>query len=261
MRQFLPRFLRKRGGERDQNRTTHNTLKPEQPFYAVGDIHGRLDLLDEVVFKINPDKDQPVIFLGDYVDRGPDAASTLERLFDMTTGRPDQFVCLMGNHERMMLDFIDDPLGRGGIWLRNGGVATLDSYGIKGLSAQTAPDDVVDVSHTLEQRLGPEMTAWLRDLPLSWNSGNMWCVHAAFDPAKAPTAQRKKTLLWGHADFLTTPRQDDLCVVHGHTTVDTPINRNSRIAVDTGAYRTGCLTAVYIAEDHCSFVQSLPKQT
>ncbi|MEJ8562007.1 metallophosphoesterase [Yoonia sp. GPGPB17] len=214
--------------------------------------------MDALVSTIDPDKNQQLVFLGDYVDRGPDSAGTLRRLFEMSAEHPGRVVCLMGNHERMMLDFIDDPLGRGNIWLRNGGVTTMSSYGIEGLSAQSASDDAMDASRELERVLDPEVAAWLRHLPLFWNSGNLWCVHAAMNPAKAPTDQSTKTMLWGHADFLKMPRHDNLCVVHGHTTVSTPTNYNNRIAVDTGAHRTGCLTAAYIAKDTCRFIHSPP---
>ncbi|MEL6640122.1 MAG: metallophosphoesterase family protein [Pseudomonadota bacterium] len=252
MRQFLGQFLGKEKKRAQTGDKIANVLQPDAPFYAIGDIHGRLDLLDVLMQQIDPEANQKLVFLGDYIDRGPDAAGVLKWLFDLEYRRPDQVVCLMGNHERMMLDFIDDPLGRGNIWLRHGGLATLESFGVH---RATIHDDPMHLCQALERALDPAMTAWLRQLPLSWHSGNVWCVHAAMDPIKTPTAQRSKTMLWGHPAFLRTSRQDNACVVHGHTTVGAPEIHNSRIAIDTGAYHTGRLTAAYLADNQCRFVQ------
>jgi serine/threonine protein phosphatase 1 len=230
-----------------------NIIKPANPFVAIGDIHGRSDLLDKLVQEIAVEQQEKVVFLGDYIDRGPDSAGTLKRLFEMTQKRPTQIVCLMGNHEQMMLDFIDDPLGRGARWLHNGGIATLESFGIKDCQRTNTPDRVMELCDIFEKALSDPLQAWLRQLPRHWHSGNMWCVHAGMDPAKPPEAQKPETFLWGHKSFLSDARTDGICVVHGHTIVDTPVHAGSRIAVDTGAYKSGCLTAAHIGVDACAF--------
>lgn len=254
LRRLITKFADGRAKQVRQSPVVVNALKPSAPFFAIGDIHGHLDLLNSLLAKIDPDENQMLVFLGDYVDRGPQAAGTLARLFDLAQHRPDDVVCLMGNHERMMLDFIDDPLGRGAGWLRNGGLGTLADFGIHNISQNATPDEIIAACDALEAAMPAGMRAWLQQLPLSWNSGNMWCVHAAMDPALPPGAQKTKSMLWGHRDFLNTPRQDGACIVHGHTIVKEPANQNSRIAIDTGAYETGRLTAASIAEDHCVFI-------
>lgn len=233
-----------------------NILRPDAPFYAVGDIHGRVDLLTDLLARIDADQDQRIVFLGDYVDRGPNSAATLRLLYALQQRRPDQIFCLMGNHERMMCDFIDDPLDRGAIWLRNGGLATLASYGITQIGTKPTADQMIEACDALEAALPADMAAWLTRLPLSWNSGNIWCAHAAMDPEVDPSRQRSRTLLWGNRAFLDAPRQDDICVIHGHTIVDRPVNMNSRIAIDTGAYRTGKLTAVHVSHESCEFIST-----
>ncbi len=229
-------------------------LKPETSFNAIGDVHGCSDLLDVLLEKIDPAQDQRLIFLGDYVDRGPNTAATLERLYVMTQQRPDDVICLMGNHEKMMLKFLDDPLGQGSNWLRHGGVETLASYGIDGVSGRASPDAAIAACEAFERALPIEIAQWLRQLPLQWQSGNICCTHAAMDPTIAPSAQAAKTMLWGHRDFLGIDRADDFVVVHGHTTVSAPARHASRIAIDTGAHKTGRLTAACIRHDHCAFI-------
>lgn len=233
-----------------------SALKPEEPFVAVGDIHGRYDLLEELLAKVDPKGDQKLVFLGDYIDRGPDTAKTLARLRDLQETEPGRVICLMGNHEKMLLDFVDDPLGRGASWLRNGGAETLASYGICGVSRRAQGDAILDACAAFEDALPAGLLGWLKQLPLCWNTGNIWCVHAAMDPACAPHAQKAKTMLWGHRDFLKKPRPDSVCVVHGHTTVSKPAMYESRIAIDTGAYKTDRLTAVSTAPNTCAFLST-----
>ena len=239
-----------------QGQENANEIKPESPFFAIGDIHGRADLLRDLLAQINPANDHKLVFLGDYVDRGPDSADTLNQLFELAKDKPEDVICLMGNHEQMLIDFIDDPLWRGSNWLRNGGSATLASFGIKGVPVRPEPDCAIEASVALERALPRGMLEWLRSLPLHWNSGNIWCVHAAMDPATPPRAQRTKTMLWGHPNFLSVPRNDGVCVVHGHTAIDDPTNMNSRIAIDTGAYRTDRLTAAHVTTGQCRFLST-----
>lgn len=231
-------------------------LSPEQPFYAIGDIHGRDDLLAALLSQLDGEGEagSPVIFLGDYVDRGPDSAAVLTRLHELALQAPDQVVCLMGNHEKMLLEFIDDPAGRGLRWLRNGGSATLASFGLAGVTDKDDAEDLMDVADAFEGALPDGMQAWLRTLPLQWRSGNVVCVHAAMDPARGPDDQSSRVLLWGHKDFLHRVREDDIWVVHGHTIVKEPEARNGRIAIDTGAYQSGRLTAAEIRTGNCRFL-------
>ncbi len=245
----------KRSDAAAYNTSTENSLRPDAPFYAVGDIHGCVDLLQVLLGQIGRAADEQIVFLGDYIDRGPDSAATLKALYDLSHRRPGKVTFLLGNHEKMMCDFIDDPLGRGARWSQFGGRETLASYGID-IPMTPSSDELLEACDALEAALPSPILPWLRAMPLSWNSGNVWCVHAAMDPERAPDMQRSRTLLWGHKAFLGQRRQDDNCVVHGHTVVQNPSNRNSRIAVDTGAYMTGRLTAAYVSQESCEFIST-----
>lgn len=237
-------------------------LAPDRPFYALGDIHGRADLLETALEWVESDRaardemgPAPVlILLGDYVDRGEQSAQVLDRLFALQRDHPDRVVCLMGNHEKMMLEFLDDPAGRGTRWLRNGGLQTLASYRIGGLAERADAEDLMEACEALEKALPKGMEAWLRGLPLRWQSGNICCVHASMDPDLPPAEQNARSLLWGHRDFFTRARTDGIWVLHGHTIVPAPERAGGRIAIDTGAYATGRLTAAALSPGTCRFL-------
>ena len=221
-------------------------IAPESGFYAMGDIHGRLDLLDRVLRGL-PD-DLPLICVGDYIDRGDDGAGVLRRL----QASPD-ITCLRGNHEDMLLAFLDAPQDKGPRWIRNGGLQTLASFGVTGVTQTTAGIDLKIAADALRRAMGPELIDWMRLLPLMHETGNVTVVHAGADPAKPLDQQAHRTLTWGHPDFLTTPRRDGQWVLHGHTIVDAPSADQGRIAVDTGAYATGRLTVAQVIPGEVSF--------
>lgn len=235
----------------DLSKVSH--LAPERPFVAIGDIHGCKVLLDKLLTEIGkstPD-DQDLIFLGDYIDRGPQSREVLAQIYELTQSEPEKVTCLMGNHERMMLDFIDDPAGEGLNWLRHGGLDTLASFGISSQGHALDSEACVELADQLEKALPDGLQAWLRGLPLQWSTGNVHCVHAAMSPRRAPNDQRSDVLLWGHPDFLTRPREDENFIVHGHTIVKRAGIYGSRISTDTGAYRTGRLSAVHVLPGGC----------
>lgn len=246
------------GGSRRSNSAKESTfsapLAPEKTFYAVGDIHGCDTFLTELLRRLESQKEagSPVIFLGDYVDRGPDSAAVLSRLHKLSREASYPVICLMGNHEKMLLEFIDDPVGEGLRWLRHGGIETLKSYGLTGVTVKSDMEELLEVADAFEAALPNGLQTWLRALPLHWCSGNVVCVHAAMDPTREVEGQSSRTLLWGHADH--SPRTDGLWVVHGHTIVKEPIVRDGRIAIDTGAYQSGHLTAAEIKIGSCQFL-------
>ncbi|MDF1671602.1 MAG: metallophosphoesterase [Roseovarius sp.] len=230
-------------------------LAPAAPFVAIGDIHGRADLLDKMISRMEQDYDDlSWVFLGDYVDRGPQSAQVLERLRRLQDARRAPTILLKGNHEKMMCDFLDDPLGRGGRWVQFGGIETMRSFGVK--VPRGKPDDaaLIDLSEALEVALPDGLLGWINDLPLIWRSGNLVCVHASMDPDVSPEEQNDHALIWGHRDFFRARREDGVWVVHGHTIVKTPTIAAGRIAVDTGAYQSGRLSAAHVVPGHCDFV-------
>ena len=232
-------------------------LLPAAPFYAVGDIHGCLTEMGSLLAKVDAeDPEATIVFLGDYIDRGTKSAQVLTYLYDLQTQNPDGIICIMGNHERMMLEFIDDPIGRSARWLVNGGIQTLQSFGIKPGKSKPDAEEAMELADQLEEALPTGMQGWLRNLPMQWSSGNVHCVHAAMDPAASPKNQKERHLLWGHRDFMTTPREDGECVIFGHIIVSKPDVRDGRIAIDTGAYNTARLTAVHVNAEGWRFIQS-----
>lgn len=231
--------------------------QPEHPLAVIGDLHGRADLLEEMVELITATagKDTTLVFVGDYVDRGEESASVLGILQTLQTDIwPSGVICLKGNHEAMMLNFLDAPEEAGELWLSNGGGQTLASFGI------TLPDrnpaSLLRARSALRKTLSDGTEAWLRALPLSHRSGNVLISHAGTNPHLPLEHQRDEHLLWGHPDFLTSIRRDSVWVAHGHWVCSEPRAADGRISVDTGAYATQRLTAALLSEGACRFVQT-----
>lgn len=223
--------------------------------YAIGDIHGQLALLQAAHGLIAADRaatgddTAPVVHVGDLVDRGPDSRGVVEFLrAGIAAGAP--WVVLLGNHDRMLLRWLDDPsAGDPGLspaysWLhpRIGGGATLASYGVR------APADrPVAAVHAEALTAVPEShRAFLAALPRWYRRGAALFVHAGIRPGFAPEAQDETDLLWIRGAFLDDPRDHGALVVHGHTAVDAPDLRANRLNIDTGAAYGGPLTAVVL---------------
>jgi serine/threonine protein phosphatase 1 len=236
--------------------TVDTVLTPDAPFCAIGDAHGCLNLLQPLYDKLRAElgPDIPVVFLGDMVDRGPDAAGVLSFVHRMVTDQPDSHIAIMGNHEQMMLEFIDDPAGKGLRWLTFGGVETLASFGIQAASKNPDLEDAMEWSEALEKAMPDGLLDWIRQLPARWSSGNIHCVHAGMHPDDPIDQQKSRTMINGHPLFLNIPRDDGQTVLHGHTVMADATIGDTRISIDTGAYFTGTLTAAYIAEGTCRFI-------
>jgi len=224
--------------------------------YAVGDIHGRLDLLDEVLSRIDADTAlHPVslairVFLGDYIDRGPDSKRVLDRLVSSCAAQPT--VCLMGNHEAYLRDFLNDPdvLAE---WRQYGGFDTLLSYGLVPTIKQDAQR---------QRKLASEFTKvlpsshreFLSSLRQYFICGDFFFVHAGVRPGIPLTEQSEKDLLWIRKDFLSCEDYLGKVIVHGHTPVLEPDVQPNRINIDTGAYATGRLTCLVLETDKIRFI-------
>lgn len=226
-------------------------LTPEFAFIAIGDVHGQDALLAALLDRLGAEAPGlPHLFLGDVIDRGPASAQVLARLL----ARRDDVLCLRGNHETMMLDFLDDPDARGPIWLNNGGAQTLTSFGITAPGPQSPPAQLRATAAALTDALGPDLLGWLRGWPLWWGTNNIVCAHAGCDPIRHPADQPDRAMIWGDPAFLTTARNDDFWIVHGHWITPDPRPAQSRIPVDTGAYATGILTAAVIETGQMRYV-------
>jgi serine/threonine protein phosphatase 1 len=184
-----------------------------------------------------------LIFAGDLIDRGPGSAAVLARVQALC--EQGRALALMGNHERMMLDFLDAPARIGPLWLANGGDATLQSLGV---TAHRAPD-MAALAQALRAALPPGQEAWLRALPLSWREGALAVSHAGADPALPFETQDDRVLLWGHRDFPRRMRGDGVWIVHGHVIAAQVTAEAGRIGTDTGAFATGRLSAAWLDRD------------
>ncbi len=223
-----------------------NPLNVPEGLCIIGDVHGRADLLAELVDRI--EGLGSVLLVGDYIDRGEDSAAVLDFLMDRS-----DLCCLKGNHEAMCLDFLDEPARYGARWMRSGGLQTLASFGV---AAAPDPDSFAAVRDALARAMGDDRIEWLRGLPMSRQVGNLVVTHAGADPARPIAEQSDRSLLWGNPNFGKRPRGDGLWVAHGHVIVEAPYARDGRIAVDTGAYATGRLTAAIVAGDTVEFIST-----
>jgi serine/threonine protein phosphatase 1 len=214
--------------------------------YAVGDIHGSLGKLTRLIAACRQHadgRDMTVVFLGDYIDRGPDAAGVVRFILGLQADLPGRVVALMGNHEAMALGVFDGAIPVS-VWLSNGGAATLKSYGAK------------DVCELPRAHLD-----WMRALPLTYDDGRRFFVHAGVDPGKALKAQDAADLLWIREPFLQEERDYGRLIVHGHTPLTTsrPELRANRLNLDTAAVFGGPLTAAVFDDAHrrpVGFVQA-----
>lgn len=222
-------------------------LSVDRPFAVIGDIHGCDDLLERLLNKVSVEAPEAeIVLVGDYIDRGEQSAQVLRRLMQLEGAH-----FLLGNHERMCLDFIDYPNEKGPRWLRNGGLQTVASFGVSG-----SANDPVSLRDQVVSAMGNDMLAWMRDLPLSYQNGNVYAVHAAAHPEKPIEEQGEKPLIWGNSKFGKQPRRDGLWVVHGHTIVDMPTVSRGVVSIDTGAYATGRLSAAIFVDNDIRFLQA-----
>jgi serine/threonine protein phosphatase 1 len=230
--------------------------------YAVGDVHGRLDVLEPLAADILddikasiPDAPPLLVFLGDYVDRGPASAGVIDLILGLAD-RTDLEVCaLKGNHEEAMLTFLEDP-GFGPLWMEHGGGATLASYGVAPPLSRNEPQAWADARQALADALPPAHRAFLQDLELIRIQGDYAFVHAGVRPGAALHQQTERDLLWIRYDFLDAPGPFEKVIVHGHTPTEEPQILRHRLGVDTGAYATGVLTAVRLQGDSRSLIQA-----
>lgn len=225
----------------------HGALPPGIRIYAIGDIHGRADLLIEMIERIDSDRlRRPVersieVYLGDYVDRGPDSKSVIDQLAIRMVRHGA--VCLRGNHESLFESFLSDPRALSH-WIQLGARQTLISYGLSPHSFDA--NGALALQQALRMVLPQTHDLFLQCLRNTFCCGDFLFVHAGIRPGVPLDRQEAHDLLWIRNEFLTSEQSHGKIVVHGHTPVAHLDIRHNRINIDTGAWRSGMLTCVAI---------------
>lgn len=246
------------------NRKGTITSDPRVPdglrVYAIGDIHGRLDLLDRMHDLIRQDwsgaaaHSAHVVYLGDYVDRGPESAGVLDRLCSaVLPGTRRTFIG--GNHEEMLLNYIANP-STGRLWMQFGGLETLRSYGVP-MRHLMEIETSADAAEGLAQRIAPDHRKFLSALETSLILGDYFFCHAGVRPSVPLSAQSPQDMRWIRDEFLSSEADFGAVVVHGHSPVAKPDVRKNRINIDTGAYATGVLTCLVLEGTERRWLQAM----
>ena len=250
----------RRDRPRNERAPTVSTVPAGTVVYAIGDIHGRLDLLHRLEEKIRRDaatvdaERRLMVYLGDYIDRGDHSFGVIEHLL-LAPPEPFERVCLIGNHESYLLRYLDDS-SVAAAWLANGGRETLMSYGI------SPPDDIAaaawpeHIQAELRARLPPSHEGFLRALEFSHREGDYLFVHAGIRPGVPLDQQDPEDLIWIRKEFLADQRDFGAVVVHGHSIRPEPENLPNRIGIDTGAYKTGRLTCAVLWQSERRFLST-----
>ena len=228
--------------------------------YAIGDIHGRSDLLEHLHGLIRadvakaPERRNVVVYVGDYIDRGADSFGVVELLIE----RPlegFEAIHLKGNHEGFLLDFLDDE-SVAGIWAANGGLETLRSYGVDPLEVALGTSERKKTQRALVAALPLHHLAFFHTLKSQHVEGDYVFVHAGIRPGVPLAEQREKDLLWIRDEFLSCDSFFPKVVVHGHTSRRMLDVRSNRIGIDTRAYHSNHLTCLVLDGTDRRFLQT-----
>lgn len=237
-------------------------LPPGVVVWAIGDIHGRLDLLERLLEAVALGDDPAafdrlvLVFLGDYVDRGANSRGVIDRLVVLQDEGRYETHFLKGNHEDKMLEFLEDP-SVGPAWCEYGGAEALRSFGLNVPTMKHRVDAWASVSADLRHRLSSRQLRFMRELETSVSIGGYFFAHAGARPGIALEDQSDHDLMWVRNSFLNDPDPFERVVVHGHTPTAEPYADHRRIGVDTKAYETGVLTAVRLEDRGLRFVQAV----
>ncbi len=224
--------------------------------YAIGDIHGRIDLLDSLLKRIDehlsnsPIEHSIQVFLGDYIDRGPASREVIQRLIERSLRH--KIVCLKGNHEAFLMKFLEEPVSFDD-WRQWGGLPTLMSYGLKP-PRRIEPAGDEEIAIALRQVMPLEHQKFLAKLPVTFVCGDYFFVHAGVRPGVPLTAQKEDDLIWIRDEFLNATTNFGKMIVHGHTPVEEVDIRKNRINIDTGAYASGKLTCLVLEGEKLFFI-------
>jgi serine/threonine protein phosphatase 1 len=227
--------------------------------YAVGDIHGRNDLLIRFINGVHRDSEalgeRPrIILLGDYIDRGPASNAVLDTILALKQATWCDVEVLIGNHELFLMKFILD-VSNAGAWLQHGGLATLGCYGVAPPKDRSDPEALDELRAELLERVPNEHLELMADAKVYFIAGDYLFVHGGVEPGVPIEEQDPDVMLWIRDEFLQSEKACDYVVVHGHSAKATADNLPWRIGVDTGAYATGILSAVRLRGTERKIVQ------
>lgn len=247
------------GGRGSVNRNGRPSGPAGHRAYAVGDIHGRLDLLDEMLDKISVDQAArksartSIVFLGDLIDRGPQSAGVVERL---RTYRPSfaKPLFLMGNHEEVLLRILAGETAILPDWLRFGGAECARSYGVDPVDLECR--EPAAAVRLLRRAIPKDHVKFLSGFADTASFGKYLFVHAGIRPGVALAKQTGQDLRWIRGPFLDDASDHGRIVIHGHTITGEVDERHNRIGLDTGAYWTGVLTAIGLEGDERWYLQT-----
>ncbi|WP_051617323.1 metallophosphoesterase [Desulfonatronovibrio hydrogenovorans] len=228
--------------------------------YAVGDIHGQADLIKSLHRAIlkdahnNSQINKLVVYLGDYLDRGAQVRETIEELVH----RPlPGFECryLMGNHEQLLLDFLDNPLTLE-MWISLGGHSTLMSYGVTAAGSGFSLERVTRIRQEFLNLMPGSHLEFIQSLQPFFRFGDYLFVHAGIRPGINLEKQKPEDLYWIRDDFLSSNLDHGFRIIHGHSTSEIIRETRYRIGIDTGACSTGVLTSAVLEKDQVRFIQT-----
>lgn len=256
--------------ERDLPITRVTAVPAGELVYAIGDIHGRYDLLVDLLEMIDVDRmshpddlNATIVFLGDYIDRGLQSRQIID-LFLSDRMESYTTVFLMGNHEEALLEFLKEP-SFGEQWSRYGGRETLYSYGLQPppprgqdsfQAIERSRNDWLTLWNSFQVKLPKEHYDFFNSLTPSFTLGDYIFVHAGLRPGEPIEMQSQKDMMWIRDEFLTATNRFSKLVVHGHTPEDRIHRDNRRLGLDTGAYLTGKLSAARLLGEDIAFLST-----
>lgn len=234
------------------------SIPAELRIYAIGDIHGRLDLLNELLARISrdialrPTARSLFVFLGDYIDRGPSSRETIDRLIDHKKSHESVF--LKGNHELIAIKCLSDR-ALFDQWLRLGGMETLLSYGVP-TDTMVKTRQIAILQSAFHSALPQGHFRFFRDLKNSFECGDFFFAHAGVKPDVELSRQRENDLLWIRGEFLSSRQEFGKIIVHGHTPAREIEVAPNRINIDTGAFATGRLSCLVLEGEDLSVIDT-----